>query len=287
MDACSLSGEPWLTGQDAHPLLRARIEGVAHLRCDFFSEELSLSTSMTVILPQATATQVGMVGRTAAGLPPVLYLLHGLSDDDTTWLRRTSIERYVASLGVAVVMPQVHRSFYTDEAVGGRYWSFLSEELPALVSTFFRVSERRSDTFVAGLSMGGYGALKWALRQPERFAAAASLSGALNISGLRSQRPRPEDPRLFDRVFGAEPVGGQDDVMGLIERADVGRLPALYMCCGTEDALLEDNLAFRDACARAKIPLSVDIGPGGHEWSYWDARIQDVLEWLPLSGDAG
>ncbi len=265
---------------------RARIEGVAHLRCDFFSEELSLSTSMTVILPHATPTQVGMAGRATAGLPPVLYLLHGLSDDDTTWLRRTSIERYVASLGVAVVMPQVHRSFYTDEAVGGRYWTFLSEELPALVSTFFRVSERRSDTFVAGLSMGGYGAMKWALQQPERFAAAASLSGALNISGLAA-RPRAEDPRLFDRVFGAQPVGGQDEVMGLIDRADVGRLPALYICCGTEDALLGDNLAFRDACASAKIPLSVDIGPGGHEWSYWDARIQDVLKWLPLSGDAG
>jgi putative tributyrin esterase len=88
-------------------------------------------------------------------------------------------------------------------------------------------------------------------------------------------------------ALGAESVGGHDDVMGLIERADVGRLPAPYMCCGTEDALLEDNLDFRDACARAKIPLSVDSGPGGHEWSYWDARIQDVLEWLPLSGDAG
>lgn len=260
---------------------------MAHLRCDFFSEALSLDTSMTVILPQATATQIGMVERTGAGLPPVLYLLHGLSGDDTTWLRHTSIERYVESLGVAVVMPQVHRSCYTNEAVGGRYWSFLSEELPALVSSFFRVSERRSDTFVAGLSMGGYGALKWALRQPERFAAAASLSGALDIAGLRSQGPRPEDPRLFDRVFGAEPVGGQDDILGLIDRADVGRLPALYVCCGTEDALLEDNLAFRDACARAEIPLSVDIGPGGHEWSYWDARIQDVLEWLPRSGDAG
>ena len=79
-------------------------------------------------------------------------------------------------------------------------------------------------------------------------------------------------------------MGGQDEIMSLIDRADVGQLPALYMCCGTEDALLEDNLAFRDACARAAIPLSVDIGPGRHEWSYWDARIQDVLKWLPLSG---
>src|SRR6478609_11942097 len=160
---------------------------MAHLRCDFYSEALGLSTAMTVILPQQTSTQIGMTGAAAAGPPPVLYLLHGLSDDDTIWLRRTSIERYVAELGLAVVMPQVHRSFYTDEAYGGRYWTFLSEELPALVSSFFRVSERREDTFVAGLSMGGYGALKWALREPARFAAAASMSGAVDVAGMQTQ----------------------------------------------------------------------------------------------------
>src|SRR6476619_7886720 len=130
---------------------------------------------MTVILPQSTAGQIGMTGSESTGETPVLYLLHGLSDDDTIWLRRTSIERYVAALGLAVVMPQVHRSFYTDEAYGNRYWTYLSEELPEIVHGFFRLSRRREDTFVAGLSMGGYGALKWALRDPGRFAAAASL----------------------------------------------------------------------------------------------------------------
>ena len=113
---------------------------------------------------------------------PVLYLLHGLSDDDTIWSRRTSIERYVAPLGIAVVMPQVHQSFYSDEVHGLPFWTFLTEELPALVHGFFRTSTRREDTFVAGLSMGGYGAMKWALREPHRFAAAASLSGALALS---------------------------------------------------------------------------------------------------------
>src|SRR4051812_46110038 len=116
---------------------------MAHLRCDFFSDALGLSTSMTVLLPQQTSNQVGIAGHHGGGAAAVLYLLHGLSDDDTIWLRRTSIERYVAPLGLAVVMPQVHRSFYTDEAFGGRYWTFLSEELPALVSTFFRVSTDR------------------------------------------------------------------------------------------------------------------------------------------------
>jgi S-formylglutathione hydrolase FrmB len=256
---------------------------MVHLRCDFFSEALSLSTSMTVLLPQRTSTQIGMAGRTVAGPPPVLYLLHGLSDDDTIWLRRTSIERYVAPLGLAVVMPQVHRSFYTDEAYGGRYWTFLSEELPALVADLFRVSDRREDTFVAGLSMGGYGALKWALRQPERFAAAASLSGAVDVAGLRTRRVRPEDPRLFDRVFGdREVAGGPDDVLALVRAADPATLPALYACCGTEDELIGDNERFRDACAAAGVPLTTDFGPGAHDWSYWDARIQDVLAWLPM-----
>ena len=256
---------------------------MVHLRCDFFSEALSLSTSMTVLLPQQTTTQIGMAGRARSDPPPVLYLLHGLSDDDTIWLRRTSIERYVAPLGLAVVMPQVHRSFYTDEAYGGRYWAFLSEELPALAGSLFRISDRREDTFVAGLSMGGYGALKWALRHPERFAAAASLSGAVDVAGLRTGRERPEDPRLFVRVFGGREVaGGPDDLLELLRRAEAAALPALYACCGTEDELIGENRAFAAACAAAQVGLTTDFGPGAHDWAYWDARIQDVLAWLPL-----
>jgi S-formylglutathione hydrolase FrmB len=261
---------------------------MVHLRCDFFSEALSLSTSMTVVLPQRTSTQIGMAGHTPAGPPPVLYLLHGLSDDDTTWLRRTSIERYAAPLGLAVVMPQVHRSFYTDEAYGGRYWTFLSEELPELVASLFRVSDRREDTFVAGLSMGGYGALKWALRQPNRFAAAASLSGATDLPAVLASRERPEDPRMFERIFGDPPVaGGPDDPRWLLGRTDPSTLPPLYLCCGTEDWLIEDNIALRDRLAAAGAKVTADFGPGEHDWAYWDARIQDVLAWLPLRAEAG
>jgi putative tributyrin esterase len=179
------------------------------------------------------------------------------------------------------VMPQVHRSFYADQAYGGRYWTFLSEELPALVGEFFRVSARREDTFVAGLSMGGYGAFRWALRQPERFAAAASLSGALDVTARR--RSRPEDPRLFERVFGDEDVAGSPhDLHALLRGADPAALPALYLCCGTEDPLLGENEAFRDTCAAAGVPLHAEFSPGAHDWAYWDARIQDVLAWLPL-----
>ena len=182
-------------------------------------------------------------------------------------------------------MPQVHRSFYTDQAYGGRYWTFLSEELPELVGSLFRVSDRREDTFVAGLSMGGYGAVTWALRQPERFAAAASLSGAVDVARLASVR-RPEDPRVFDRIFDEREVAGTpDDLLWLLRQADVAALPSLYLGCGTEDELLDDNRALAEACSAAGVPLRTSFGPGAHDWAYWDDRIQEVLAWLPLHAD--
>jgi S-formylglutathione hydrolase FrmB len=255
---------------------------MALLRCNFFSDALALSTSMTVILPQSTSRQIGSTGQ-VRDAHPVLYLLHGLTDDDTTWTRRTSIERYASELGLTVVMPQAQHSFYTDEFSGLPYWTFLTEELPTLVQSFFQVSDRREDTFVAGLSMGGYGAMKWALREPHRFAAAASLSGALALSHP-SDRADPEFSRIMRRVFGDGPTDGtENDVLHLVRTADPQTLPALYVACGTEDFLYPANLAFVDSAAEAQIPLTTEFGPGDHDWAYWDTRIQDVLAWLPMN----
>ena len=255
---------------------------MALLRCDFFSEVLEMGTSMTVLLPQSGENQIG-VSTTSAGSEgggfPVLYLLHGLSDDATAWQRYTSIERYAAELGLAVVMPAVHRSFYADEVHGARYWTFLSEELPSVVHSFFRVSERRADTFVAGLSMGGYGALKWCLRQPHRFAAAASLSGALDLHGLQEAEGREE---LFGRVFGGA-VGPDDDLFALLADAESAALPAVYVGCGTEDELYAGNQRFVEAAVADGVDVHVDFRPGRHEWGLWDATIRDVLAWLPLA----
>jgi putative tributyrin esterase len=252
---------------------------VALLRCDFFSEVLEVGTSMTVLLPQRAEGQIGVETVAGDGRDgfPVLYLLHGLSDDSTAWTRNTGIERYAASLGLAVVMPQVGRSFYADEAGGGRYWSFLSQELPGIVESFFGVSTRREDTFVAGLSMGGYGALKWALHQPERFAAAASLSGALDVVDLAPRRSE-----LFERVFGGRP-GPDDDLFALLAGAEIDTLPSLYVGCGTEDELMPGNVRFVDAARADGVDLHVDFRSGEHEWGLWDAVVRDVLAWLPLA----
>jgi putative tributyrin esterase len=254
---------------------------MALIRCNFFSEALELATSMTVLLPQPGAAQVGVEGRSSDAPPPVLYLLHGLTDDDTAWTRYTSIERYAAARGLAVVTPQVHRSFYADEAYGMKFWTFLSDELPAITESFFRISSRREDTFVAGLSMGGYGALKWALRRPDRFAAAATLSGALDAAYVQESDLRPHMRELTARVFAGRTVkGSDDDLLHLLATADRDRLPRLMLRCGTEDHLLAQNERFVAACAAAGIPLDAGFGPGAHDWAYWDVQIQAVLEWL-------
>lgn len=261
---------------------------MAHLRCEFFSDALAVSTSMTVILPQRTTGQIGMTGQAGDDPPPVLYLLHGLSDDDTTWLRRTSIERYVADRGLAVVMPAVQRSFYTDEACGGQYWTFLSEELPALVDSFFRVSARPEQTFVAGLSMGGYGAFKWALRHPDRFAAAASMSGAVDLGALLPLT-RPQDPRMSERLFGGDRLPPEDDLVALVQGSDPGSLPKLWLGCGTADVLYRHNLTFVQTCEAAGVPLTTSFVPDAeHTWDLWDTQIQQVLDWLslPVAGGA-
>jgi len=116
---------------------------MAFLECRFFSEVLGLSCSMNVILPQATTGQIGMKGQVRAKKHPVLWRLHGMSDDHTTWARRTSIERYAAEKGLAVIMPAANLSWYQDMASGPRYGTFLKEELPAIAQSFFPISAAR------------------------------------------------------------------------------------------------------------------------------------------------
>lgn len=258
---------------------------MALITCNFFSDTLGLSTSMTVILPQQTSSQIGMNNRSSQKLHKTLYLLHGFSDDDTIWSRRTSVERYVAELGLAVVMPNVHQSFYTDMEYGNKYWTFLTEELPAIARSFFPLSDAREDNYVAGLSMGGYGAFKWALRHPDRFAAAGSLSGALDMASHIKEPAMPHMKPYFRLIYGENEIKGTDEdllhlVAGLAQ-SDLAK-PSLYQCCGTEDFLYDDNIAFRDACREADYPLTYVEGPGSHEWGYWDTHIQHFLQWLPL-----
>ncbi|OCT17204.1 esterase [Paenibacillus pectinilyticus] len=254
---------------------------MAFIDCHFYSESLGVSASMNVILPQVATTQIGLASHAFGGKHPTLFLLHGLSDDHTIWMRRTSIERYASALGIAVVMPAVNRSFYADMASGPKYWQFISEELPALARSFFPLAEERELNYVAGLSMGGYGALKMALSHPNQYAAAASLSGAVDIVGRATAFPND-----FQLIFGdaATIKDSPNDLFYLADQLVASNQvrPQLYQCCGTEDFLYEDNIRFRDYCHAQGLQITYDEEPATHEWGYWDRKIQTVLDWLPL-----
>ena len=216
--------------------------------------------------------------------PAVLYLLHGLSDDHTAWSRRTSIERYAQDLPLVIVMPEVHKSFYCNMACGSNYWDFVAEELPMLVKRWFNVSSDWKKTFVAGLSMGGYGAIKLALGRPGQFAAAASLSGALDLAAHIGDDWINTQPRTFEAVFGdlqKLPTSGNDLIAQL---QTLEKIPEtkFHLCVGTEDYLYQDSIAFRNAATRAGLCLTYEESPGDHDWAFWDTHIQRVLDGLPL-----
>ena len=263
---------------------------MALMHVNFFSDVLGLSMNMDVILPQETAGRAG-AKTNGYGALKTLYLLHGMSDDHTGWQRRTSIERYVAELPLAVIMPTTHLGWYTDMKHGLHYWTFISKELPDICRQFFpQLSRERGDTFAAGLSMGGYGALKCGLLAPETFSACASLSGAADMAGL-TERAIAEDPDLshatpvFQNAFGPfESIKGSDnDLLAVAERlADKTKRPRLYMWCGTEDFLIEPNHTMRDHLRALGYDLTYEEGPGDHQWKYWDEKIQRVLQWLDI-----
>ena len=259
---------------------------MALIHCQFFSETLDLSMAMNVIVPQpASSRQMGIASPERKKHYPALYLFHGLSEDHSIWCRRTSIERYAAMYNLIIVMPEVHRSWYTDINGGGKYWTFISEELPAIAEQFFAVSPCREDRFVAGLSMGGYGAFKLALRRPDKFSAAASLSGVLDICDYTIQQIDQGNEEIL-RIFGRSSaiVGSDNDLFNLVRKAKAGGppLPKLFQWCGTEDFLYKSNCAFRDLITPLGFDYQYHEGPGTHDWSCFDREIQRVLKWLPL-----
>lgn len=258
---------------------------MAHLTVNCFSNVLGHCISFEALLPETASNQIGMNSVDGGDTYPVLYLLHGLSDDQTIWMRRTSIERYVSELGIAVIMPFGERSFYSDMQCGRRYWTFLSEELPVLARNFFpRISPRREDTFAAGLSMGGYGALKLALRRPDRFAAAASLSGVLDIAAF-VKRQLPDNAAFWNAIYASPEAleSGEDNLFVAAKKAvQAEHPPKLFACCGTSDFLYGDNLTAVKVFRELGVDLTYEEGPGSHTWEFWDQWIRRALEWMPI-----
>ena len=248
---------------------------MAFINCTFSSDLLRKSVTLNAVIPQKPRGAAPEKYRT-------LFLLHGLSDDYSAWCRYTSIERYSKEYNIAVIMPDGGRSFYTDAANGFPYWSFISEELPEFAASMFPISLERKDCFAAGLSMGGYGALKLGLRCPGKFSAVAALSPVVDLERLftasESASWLPELENIY--ISPAEAKLRGNDLFTLAENAvSSGKtLPRIISFCGTEDFMIEDNRKFNTFMKEIKFPEFHSYEyPGSHNWGFWDTHIRQAL----------
>ena len=232
----------------------------------WFSPVLGRQTTSWVLIPD-----------TGTGPFPTTYLLHGLSDDHTIWLRRTRLEAYAAGKPLIVVMPDGGRGFYTNHFDGGPQWAtHIGVELPGMIERTFPAIPRRDGRSIGGLSMGGYGALRVALGYPDRFASAVSHSGALLGPG-RNKVVAPSQE--WKSIVG--PAGWTDSENDLarlaVQAGTGGMLPRIRFDCGTDDFLIDDNREFHSQLTRAGIPHQYAENPGGHTWEYWDLQVRDAI----------
>ena len=260
---------------------------MAFLQVNIYSNVLEMEVLVNVILPQKTEKKIGTATKGNFADVPVMYLLHGMGGNHSVWERRTSIERYVSKLGVAVIMPSTDLGWYTDTTYEMNYWTFISEELPAICHELFpQLTKTREKTFAVGLSMGGYGALKLGLAKPENFGAVASLSGAVNLAESTEDLLSIKGRAFWEGIFGPlENIQGSiNDPIFLLDQlvASGENVPNIFLCCGEEDFLLHGNKTMATKLTTHNIEHTFETGPGNHDWVFWDEWIKRVLEWLPL-----
>lgn len=232
----------------------------------YFSKALQKATAATVILPEAEFK------------PPfcTFYLLHGLSDDHTIWQRRTSIERYVNGLPLIVVMPDSGRGFYTDAQTGMAWESAIAGDLVSYIDNLFQTKATREGRCIGGLSMGGYGAVKLALKYPHLFCSAVSHSGAVAF-GHHPLQGEDAWQKEFRLIVGENPQGGENDPFALAERLKPEERPLLRIDCGVDDFLLDSNREFHAYLNTIGYTHEYEEFPGAHTWDYWDVHVQEAV----------
>lgn len=243
----------------------------------FRSLALGMDTHVNVILPYDRYDEAGNPGR----YDKVLYMLHGLKQNSSAWLRNSSIERYANYYGYAVVLPEVQRSFYTNMEMGMDYFTYITEELPRAVHGMFKLPVGRENTYVGGLSMGGYGALKCVLSRPDLYAGAMSFSGGLYAMEYPDMLiKRYYSPSELQAIMGMDlKVRPQDDLDHLMRSypADSPR-PKLYLACGTEDFLYQQNLLARDSLKKNGFEVTWEAWEGAHDWKFWDVAAERAMK---------
>ena len=249
---------------------------MAMMNCCFTSSTLMRRCTMNVFVPEKPHPD---------GKPgfPVIYLLHGRSGDENSY-RDHGLRSLAEKYHFIVVMANAARSFYCNMASGEKYWTFISEELPRLVSVMFPARTDRANTFAAGLSMGGYGALKLGMRFPEKFAKIGAMSAVADISWAGRKEGMMCDEEVIS-IFGSRTamIGTEDDLFTLLEKPvpACGR-PELMMRCGTADILIEENREFvRRAEAAGNWSVDYKETPDAiHTWTYWMPTLEEIFDFF-------
>ena len=263
---------------------------MALAQVNFFSKSLSRQVTVNAIVPVGKFYMPGMPVREKKPFK-ALYLFHGIFGNYTDWVVGSRIAQWAEERNLAVIMPSGDNSFYVDhEKSGAMYGDFYGRELVEVTRELFPLSDKREDTFVAGLSMGGYGALRTGLKYHETFGAIAALSGALVLDGaVKSTNDTPTiigRRSYYESIFGDldKLMGSDKDPKALATaiKTSGAAFPAMYICCGTEDFLIDANRNFHQFLQENGAEHTYVEGPGGHTWEYWDEYILKVLDWLPL-----
>lgn len=244
---------------------------MANLTLDFRPESLRFNTEVRIILPDNAKEDV-----------TTLYLLHGMYGNNSSWIDGSAIGRYARERKIAVVMPSAENSFYCNMKYGYNYYDYVAKDLPEFVRRILPLSDKREKNFIAGLSMGGYGAFKIALRNPENYAAAASLSGCLDIASRLSVCNWKDIAVCnWGEAYATSVKGTDDDVFHLVENfPKYAPKPRLYSSCGTEDRLYGQNVDFREFIKDKDFEFSYNEGPGIHNWAFWDEWIAPAIDFM-------
>ena len=209
-----------------------------------------------------------------------LYLLHGLLGNYTDWVSQTRIQKWAEEKNLAVVMPSGDNAFYfKSRTPWDDYETFIGEELPEITRRMFPLSDKREDTFIAGLSMGGYGALRNGIVFSDQFSHVAGLSSALHLFDDLSEEA---NLGLFENLEKASKTNLNHKVAAREMFGKKKEIPRFYMACGRQDDLLKANMDFRDFLIENGADVTWDEADAGHDWDFWDSQIRKVLEWLPI-----
>lgn len=270
---------------------------MAVFETNFYSDSLGRTVPMYVVLPTDKHYFPGMVRRDEKKPYKTLYLLHGVIGNYTDWLYNSDIKKYAEDNDLCVVMPSGDNSMYLDQGVD-LYGEFVGKELVEFTRKTFPLSHNRADTYIGGLSMGGFGAMRNGLKYHETFGAIISLSGAFVLDEdtlIDEKNPKfPGETTTYKkRVFGenlADALVSDKNPKYLIETLAKKNInfPEIYMACGTDDFLLKKNEGIDRLLTENNVEHTFVTGPGAHEWNFWNTYIEKALEWLPLeNGSAG